>query len=91
MVGVIVGVIDVVGVGVMLQVVTVATTPLSSNVTAYLNTPSMINEYPPGFDVYVGVVKPESLYIINPFVIANVSSMYFVRPVDPSQAVLAST
>lgn len=84
-----------VGVGVWLaslsQVVTVETTPLSSNVTAYFNDPSIINEYPPGFDVYVGVVKPESLYIINPFVIANVSSMYFVRPVVPAQADNAST
>ena len=94
-VGVIVGVIDMVGVGVWLasttQVVTVATTPLPSNVTAYLNDPSIINEYPPGFDVYVGVVKPESLYIINPFVIANVLSMYFVRPVVPAQVDSAST
>ena len=59
--------------------------------TAYFNDPSIINEYPPGFDVYVGVVKPESLYMINPFVIANVSSMYFVRPVVPAQADNAST
>jgi hypothetical protein len=96
-VGVVVGVFVIVGVGVgvwlasLSQVVTVETTPLPSNVTAYLNEPSMINEYPPGFDVYVGVVKPESLYIINPFVIANVSSMYFVRPVVPAQADNAST
>jgi hypothetical protein len=91
LVGVIVGVIDIVGVGVTSQSVTVATTPLPSNVTAYLNDPSIINEYPPGFDVYVGVVKPESLYIINPFVIVNVLSMYFVRPVVPAQVDGAST
>ena len=102
-VGVVVGVFVIVGVGVRVwvgvgvwlaslsQVVIVETTPLSSNVTAYFNDPSIINEYPPGFDVYVGVVKPESLYIINPFVIANASSMYFVRPVVPAQADNAST
>jgi hypothetical protein len=65
------------------QLVTVLTVPLSSNVTAYLDTPSIINEYPLGLDVYVRVVKFVSLYIIKPFVIAKVSSIYFVKPVVP--------
>ncbi len=72
-VGVIVGVIVLVGVsvGVMLivgvidigtpQLVTVLIVPLSSNVTAYLNDPSIINEYAPGLDIYVRVVKFVSL------------------------------
>jgi hypothetical protein len=55
-------------------------------VTAYLNEPSIINEYAPGLDVYVRVIKFVSLYIIKPFVIAKVSSIYFVKPVVPKHA-----
>ena len=84
------GVTDGVLVGVWLgsveQSVTVLIVPDASNVTTYLLLPSIINENPPGLDVYVLVNNVESLYITKPFVIAKFLSIYFVKPLLRLQA-----
>ena len=85
-----VGVIDGVVVGVIVgnveQSLTVFTLPKISKVTTYFTAPSITNEYPPGFDEYVLEFSAVLLYIINPFVIGVVLSIYLVSPVLRLQA-----
>jgi hypothetical protein len=77
-VGVTVGVAVLVGTKV--QSNTVFILPDESKLIAYLLAPSITALYPPGSDVYVLVVKEESLYIIVPFVIGVDTPTYFVNP-----------